>query len=158
MSEWIKCGSRGFIQADVIRWREAVWERPQRRRRSQPEEEPAVKIGERLVTAEVLRDADRAGWVRLLVRACEIVRDRTGGRRVHALKAGEEIKRKSDTIRRGKPERLAWSEEGVREALASAPRGAARPDKARGGFARPGVHRREHLQPKRRDRNRDSVD
>ena len=29
-AEWIPCGS-GFIEADVVRWSEGVWEKPRRR-------------------------------------------------------------------------------------------------------------------------------
>lgn len=68
-AEWNRCGS-GFIEADVIRWNEGVWQKPRRRRGR------AVNIGDRVVVAEVIRDEDlsrhsrqtasqRASWVRI---------------------------------------------------------------------------------------------
>lgn len=114
MPEWIECGDR-FIGADVIRWTEAVWEP----RRSQSGK--AVKIGERRVIAEVLREAD--GWVRLLVRGCEVISDKQSRafRRPKPLelKKGQEIKRQRKTLARGKLERLPWSDENAREIVAS---------------------------------------
>ena len=47
-AEWNRCGS-GFIEADVIRWNEGVWQKPRRRRGR------AVNIGDRVVVAEVIR-------------------------------------------------------------------------------------------------------
>jgi hypothetical protein len=34
-AEWIPCGN-GFIEADVVRWKEGVWERRSRRRADGP--------------------------------------------------------------------------------------------------------------------------
>jgi hypothetical protein len=58
------------MEADVIRWKEALWEKRQRLRGR------AVNAGDRMVVAEVLRDAD--GWVELLVRECTIVSEKPG--------------------------------------------------------------------------------
>lgn len=116
MAEWIECGDR-FIGADVIRWTEAVWEN--RRGRSGK----AAKIGERRVIAEVLREPNKDGWVRLLVRACEVISDKQSRpfRRPKPLelKKGDEIKRQRKTLVRGKPERLPWSDESARGIAAS---------------------------------------
>ena len=65
MTKWIPCGSE-FIGADVVRWKESVWERRSRRRNAR-----VVNVGERVVTAEVLR-VDAEGWVHLLTRACAV--------------------------------------------------------------------------------------
>jgi hypothetical protein len=112
MTPWIQCGDE-FLEADVIRWKEAIWEQRGRGKGR------AVKIGEREVVAEVLREDDDGAWVRLLVRACTLLADKTYGRRAHPLKPGEEIRRKRTTLARGHTERLAWSDESVREALAA---------------------------------------
>ncbi len=109
MAIWIPCED-GFIEADVIRWKESAWER------WGPRSARAVNIGDRWVTAEVLREEE--GWVYLLVRGCKVVTEKTA-RKVKVLKKGSETKRKRKTIMRGKPERLAWSEESVRAVLAS---------------------------------------
>ena len=115
VTEWIPCGT-GFIAADVIRWHEGIWERrgPRGRR--------AMKIGDRLVIAEVLTEPDEEGWVVMLVWSCEIIGEISGvkaGRRNHRLKKESTIKRKWATIRRGRPERMPWSDESVRATLAS---------------------------------------
>src|ERR1700687_988145 len=109
MPKWIPCGG-GFIEADVIRWKEAVWRRSKRKRRR------AVRLGDGRVTAEVIRDED--GWVDLLIRGYA-VSDEIRGRKVEVLAKGTEIRRKRSTIERGKPERLPWSDETARAALAS---------------------------------------
>jgi hypothetical protein len=66
MVEWISCG-RGFIQADVVKWREGIWEK------RGPYKGKVVRIGDRLMIAEVLREGRRRGVVPLLVRECVIL-------------------------------------------------------------------------------------
>lgn len=113
MAEWVGCGD-GFIAADVIRWTEGVWEHRRSHRRK------ARKLGERRVIAEVLREADGDGWVRLLVRGCEVTSDKQLRRpKTLLLQKGVEIKRSHKTLMRGKPERLKWSDESVRSVLVS---------------------------------------
>jgi hypothetical protein len=126
MSEWIPCGD-AFLPADVVRWREGVWERPNRGKAK-----PRM-TGERQVTAELLAD-EGDGWVRLLVRACVVIEDKSDGRRALLLKPGEEIKRKRSTLEKGTPERLRWSDESARvELLAQRPEPVpAKPRKPRG--------------------------
>ena len=111
MEQWIE--AKDFIAADVIRWKEGVFDN---RRRGK-----ALRIGERQVAAEVLQRGED-GWVRLLVRACAITKDDVAGRTVQFLKAGEQIRRASKTLLRGKVERLRWDDESARAAvLASKP-------------------------------------
>jgi hypothetical protein len=113
MDQWVEAAD--FIAADVIRWKEAVFDRGGRRKK-------ALRIGERQVVAEVIeRGAD--GWVRLLVRLCIVTRDDQAGKHVPALKSESEIRRGEKTILRGKPERLLWDDEDAREAVAAKPRG-----------------------------------
>ena len=111
MTKWVSCGS-GFIEADVIRWKEGVWERRSRRKNAR-----AVNFGDRIVTGEVIQD-DGDGWVRILVRRSEIVSEKPG-RRIAPLPKESEIRRKRSTIERGKAERLLWSDETARGALIS---------------------------------------
>jgi len=107
MQRWRECGEDGFIEADVIRWTEAIWERP----KGKPS-----KVGERVVTAEVIRrDAD--GWLTVLVRNCVILWENSDGRKNFSLRRHEELRRKITTIERGSPERLPWSDESVRNDL-----------------------------------------
>jgi len=111
MTKWIPC-SGGFIEADVVRWTEGVWERRSRRKNAR-----ATNVGERLVTGEVIRE-DAEGWVFILVRDCAMVSEKTG-RKVSLLAKGEEIRRRPKTISRGRAERLPWSDESARANLAS---------------------------------------
>jgi hypothetical protein len=110
-AKWIECGD-GFIEADVVRWKEGIWERRSRRKNAK-----AVNVGERLVTAEVLRE-EEGGWIVLLIRACELVGEKPGSRPT-LLRKGEEVRRRRTTLVRGKAERLPWSDETARGALMS---------------------------------------
>jgi hypothetical protein len=112
MADWVPILDDGFIAADVIRWKEGVYSR----RRSSKAKAP--RLGDRLVTAEVLKGPDSDGWVRLLVRKCEIISE-LSTRKPLSLPANTEIKRARRTIMRGKPERLLWSDESARVAVAS---------------------------------------
>jgi hypothetical protein len=108
--EWIPCGG-GFIAADVIRWRELVWRDVDRRGSVQ-----AVNTGERVVMAEVV--SVEGDWVELLVRGCTVASEMPGWK-LEPLENGVAVRRKRRTIERGKPERLLWSDEGVRALLVS---------------------------------------
>lgn len=112
MAEWVSVGD-AFIVADVIRWSEGVFKN-RRSKKGKP-----VKLGERQVIAEVLRE--EAGWIYLLVRRCEVA-SATIGRNlqdVPVLPKDTETKRKRTTIARGKAERLLWSDESARALLTS---------------------------------------
>lgn len=111
MTDWIPVEGE-FIQADVIRWREAVFYKA-RRRGARP-----VKFGTRQVIAEVLREEDQDGFVLLLVRGCEGFSEMVG-RPVEIFKKGTQVRRARRTIMRSKPERLVWSDETARSLLAS---------------------------------------
>jgi len=110
MGQWIAVGD-GFIEADVIRWQEGVFDR------RGPRGARAISIGDRLVIAEVLSEAEE-GWVYLLVRSCEVIKEKSS-KKVEKLQVGKDIKRKRSTIARGKPVRLLWSDEEARAVLAS---------------------------------------
>src|SRR6266851_6000070 len=112
MADWIPTAGH-FIEADVIRWTEGVFS-PRR-----PKNVRAPKLGERVVTAEVLREDSE--WVYLLVRRCELTDVKTGRlpREIPLLHNGEEIKRKRRTIVRSKADRLLWTDESARALLAS---------------------------------------
>ena len=112
MTDWIPI-AQGFIHADVIRWEEAVYSRPNRRGGR------ARSIGTRRVTAEVIEGADADGWVLLLVRQCEILSETAIGHVVEEYKNGKELRRSSATIIKGKPQRLLWSDETARDLVAS---------------------------------------
>ena len=112
MTEWVAVGG-GFIEADVVRWQEGVWERrgPRGRR--------VVLAGDRVMTAEVLREVDEKGWVSLNVVDCRVGVSRIHRRELVPIKSGTEIRRGYKTIMKGKPERLLWSDENNRALLSS---------------------------------------
>ena len=97
MAVWMPVGD-GFIEADVIRWTEPVY-------RNRPRGKP-VRVGKRLVTAEVLEARD--GWTHLLVRGAEAVSANFGWnlRDVLLPPKHEKTKRKRTTLTRGGAERL----------------------------------------------------
>lgn len=109
LGEWVSARD-GFIEADVILWTEAVYEKRRGRKAK------ARRLGERRIAAEVI-EATSDGWLKLLVCACAITRDDYAGGAIPSLRIGDTIKRARKTVMRGKPERLAWSDETVREAL-----------------------------------------
>src|SRR5208282_1435355 len=112
MAVWMPVGD-GFIEADVIRWKEPVF---RNRRYGKP-----ARLGDRLVTAEVLRDDGGSGWVDLLVRRSEAVSAHPGWNLsdVPLPEKDRETKRRRSTIIRGEPERLTWSDESARAIVAS---------------------------------------
>lgn len=112
MSEWVPIQSGGFIVADVIRWKEGVYSH----RRSRNAK--ASRLGDRLVTAEVLNGPDGQGWVRLLVRKCDILTE-LSIRKPPSIASETEIRRAIRTIRRGNPERMLWGDESARALVAS---------------------------------------
>ncbi len=107
MGEWVAADP--IIEADVIRWTEAVFDRRRKGKK-------ALRIGERVIVAEVL-ELTKDGWLRLLVRACTITRDDVARKSIPVFKTEERIKRALKTVMRGKPERLLWSDESARSAL-----------------------------------------
>ena len=109
MTEWIPIED-GFIGADVVRWKEVAYGQRRSRRGKAP------RLGKRVVTAEVLKEPDKKGWVRLLARHCETI-EQLSIRKLPSLLPGDEIKRARKTIMRGNPERLLWSDESAREAV-----------------------------------------
>ncbi len=109
LGKWVSA-TDGFIEADVIRWTEGVYEKRRGNRGK------SRRLGERLVAAEVI-EATNDGWLTLLVRACTITKDDFSGTRLPPLILGDIIKRARKTVGRGKPHRLFWSDESAREII-----------------------------------------
>ena len=107
MTVWIACGA-DIIAADVIRWREPIWER------RGPKGAKPRKVGDREVVAEVIDGPDADGWMILLVRGCTLLTD---SRPEDQLKTGQEMRRKATTITRGEAARLEWTDEAARRAV-----------------------------------------
>ena len=109
LGEWVSA-AEGFIEADVIRWTEGIYEKRRGKKGK------SRRLGERLVAAEVIEVADD-GWLMLLVRTCVITEDDYVGSTIQTLRIGETVKRARKTVERGKPERLLWSDENARETV-----------------------------------------
>ena len=100
--EWIVCGAE-FIEGDVIRWHEGVFDPNPRNRQER------VWIGERAITAQVVFDPEDLNTkMELQVLASEGTR---------AYKSGEGLRRARHTVSREDTERLAWSDEDARVAV-----------------------------------------
>jgi hypothetical protein len=114
MNGWIACG-KNFIEADVIRFREPVWENRGPRQRKGLKV-MGRKIGERTVTAQVIAEDEEAGYVLLLIEACEVHRDKALLQNIDVmiLNKGEERWRARKTIERRGPERQLWQDETAR--------------------------------------------
>ncbi len=110
MQTWKPCNVSEIIEADVIRWKEAVWEKGKRGRK-------AVCVGERQVVGEV-KGLSVDGWVVVKIVQCAVLADRSFKPK-GPLKVGDEIKRRKATIGRGSPERLKWSDEDARDMVSS---------------------------------------
>lgn len=146
MTRWIRCG-RHFVEGDVVRWKEAVWER------KAYGEENARKIGSRIVTAQVTGYGSE--WVDLKVIECTL--KMYDGWLLGNLKPGERLRRRRGPMGTAiaATERLAWSDESARSLVASEhfrpeptapemPKHAAKAEQARrtGGKTRRGYQRK----------------
>lgn len=110
MQDWLECGG-DVIEADVIRFSDAVFERGGRTGKGKP-----VKMGALEITAEVVADLPDAsdGLLVLRVQSLRVVDDRYGRLR-HSIKSGDEIRRrKASLLKWGDPRRLPWSDESAR--------------------------------------------
>lgn len=100
--EWIICGAE-FIEGDVIRWQEGVFESDRHNRKER------VRIGGRTVTAQVMFDPEDINTLlELQVLASE---------GTHSYKGGELVRRARHTVSREDTERLAWSDEDARASV-----------------------------------------
>jgi len=109
MADWKSCGGN-FIEADIIRWREAIW-KPKKSERSKPR-----KIGERLLTAEVVKKGP-ADWVQLRVTGCQTTNADDWPWTIPDIKTGIVMRRQRTTIGRGRAQRLLWSDETARRSV-----------------------------------------
>lgn len=105
---WEK-STREFVVSDVIEWTETIW--PPRNPRSRKKPRP---WGKQKVTAQITEiDAD---YIKLIVLKSEI-KENTIGSELKPHKVSSAITKKKETIFKGEPQRLHWSEEDVRKLL-----------------------------------------
>lgn len=102
---WEK-STKEFVVSDVIEWTETIW--PPRNPRSRKKPRP---WGKQKVTAQITEI--EAEYIKLTVLKSEII-ENTIGSELKPHKIGSAIIKKKDTILKGEPQRLHWSEEDVR--------------------------------------------
>jgi len=99
---WVVCGAE-FIEGDVIRWHEGVFEA------SRYDRKHRIKLGERSITAQVLYDpSDLNEMLELQILTSEGTRP---------YKPDELLRRARKTVSRTDTERLAWSDEEARASV-----------------------------------------
>lgn len=95
-----------FVVSDVIEWTETIW--PPRNPRSRKKPKPR---GKQKVTAQITEI--EVEYIKLTVLKSEIAENAIGSE-LKPHKVGSAITKKKDTILKGAPQRLHWSEEDVR--------------------------------------------
>ena len=123
MTEWFELRS-GFITNDVIKWREFIWAAPGpdgRRQKQYTGEgfggQRRVRVGERVISAEVIQGPDEDGWVYLLLMQYDNLGAAPADKILMPLPIGKQIKRKYKTIMNGEPQRQRWEDESARARL-----------------------------------------
>lgn len=110
MTGWVFCGKK-FTEGDVIQWTENIivehWTGRGKRRKKE-----LLSVGEIQIAAQLLRGEGE--WIYLEVREVEILEDRSEGRKaLRVPEVGRDIRRKRNTVEKGKPRRLAWKDGAV---------------------------------------------
>ncbi len=99
-----------FLESDVVEWQEAIWPpSTSRKRKRRP-------WGKQTVTGQIVKIED--DFVVVLVLRARITENNFSSE-LRPHKVGTTITKKRQTLLRGNPERLHWSEEDVRAALLS---------------------------------------
>ena len=100
--------SKEFVESDVVEWVEAMWSpNKSRKKKSRP-------WGKQKVVAQITSiDGD---FVKLTVLKAAVIENIIGSE-LRPHKVGTTITKKRQTLLRGNPERLHWSEEEVRALL-----------------------------------------
>lgn len=103
---WEKAGQ--FVESDVVEWIEAIWSPNKfKKKKSRP-------WGKQKVIAQVA--SIEGDFVKLTVLKASVIENIIGSE-LRPHKVGTTITKKRQTLLRGNPERLHWSEEDVRVAL-----------------------------------------
>lgn len=102
--KWTQSGE--FVVSDVIEWTETIW--PPRNPRSRKKPRP---WGKQKVVAQIT-EID-ASYIKLMVLK-SVITENTIGSELKPHKVGTAITKKTQTILKGEPQRMHWSEEDVR--------------------------------------------
>lgn len=104
--------SSEFLESDVVEWVEAIWSpKKYKRGKSRP-------WGKQKVVAQIA--SIEGDFVKLTVLKAAVIENIIGSE-LRPHKVGTTIIKKRQTLLRGNPERLHWSEEDVRAALLAQP-------------------------------------
>lgn len=108
---WTQSGE--FVESDVVEWTEAIWppNHSRRRKKSRP-------WGKQKIVAQIAHI--EGDFVKLTVLKASVIENLIGSD-LRPHKVGATITKKRQTLLRGEPERLLWSEEDVRKALLEHP-------------------------------------
>ncbi len=102
--------SRDFAESDVVEWVEAIWS-PNKSRKKKCRPWGKQKVVAQIVSIE-------GDFVKLTVLKAAVVENIIGSE-LRPHKVGATIIKKQQTLLKGNPERLHWSEEDVRRLLIS---------------------------------------
>jgi hypothetical protein len=98
MKEWIEGRGEKMTVGDVWRWQDAYFWKE-------------IFMGHRLLTAQCVGAAERAGFWKFEVTSCVVGETRDSRRPVPKLKTGAKIERAFKTLLKGAPERRVWRED-----------------------------------------------
>lgn len=100
---------RELVLSDVIEWTETIWPVRKPRRKSKPR-----PLGKQKVTGQIT--GIEGDFITLIILKAEIT-DNPHRADIRPHQAGMAITKKKQTILKGEPQRLYWSEEDVRQSL-----------------------------------------
>jgi hypothetical protein len=110
--EWEK-STKEFVISDVIEWTETIWPARKPRRKSKPR-----PLGKQKVTGQITGiEGDFVTFT--ILRSAITENPNRADIKPHTVGTG--LTKKIQTILKGEPERLLWSEEDVRKALLAYP-------------------------------------
>ena len=102
-----------LVLSDVIEWTETIWPARKPRRKSKPK-----SLGKQKVTGQIT--GIEGDFITLTILKAEIT-DNPNREDIRPHQVGTAIIKKQQTILKGEPQRLYWSEEDVRNALLQHP-------------------------------------
>jgi hypothetical protein len=109
---WEK-STKDFIVSDVIEWTETIWPTRKPRRKQKPK-----PLGKQKVTGQITKiEGDFVTFTILR----SVITENPDRADIKPHTVGADITKKIQTILKGEPERLLWSEEDVRMALLAYP-------------------------------------
>jgi len=100
-----------FIEADVIRWTEAIWSDKKRGRGRKAKH---VRLGKQQVTGQIVLIDDDYVHVKVIE---SVMLECDGAKDTSLRKSGETVRKKPNTLVNGGLERLLWEDEETRASI-----------------------------------------